>query len=63
MTPLLKDQVAVITGAASGLGRAIAKKLSEQNAHVVLLDKNIEELSQLSKQLKRGRSIRSKYCC
>jgi len=52
MTPLLKDQVAVITGAASGLGRAIAKKLFEQNVNVVLLDKNIEELSQLSKQLK-----------
>ena len=54
MTPLLKDQVAVITGAASGLGRAIAKKLFEQNVNVVLLDKNIEELSQLSKQLKRA---------
>jgi NAD(P)-dependent dehydrogenase (short-subunit alcohol dehydrogenase family) len=54
MIPLLKNQVAVITGAASGLGRAIAKKLSEQNANVVLLDTNTEGLNQLSKQLKKA---------
>ena len=53
MTPLLKDQVAVITGAASGLGWAITKKLSEQNVCVALLDKNIEQLNRLSKQLKK----------
>src|SRR5215216_7015935 len=53
MIPLLKDQVAVITGAASGLGWAIAKKLSDQNVNLALLDKNIDELNQLSKQLKK----------
>jgi 2-dehydro-3-deoxy-L-rhamnonate dehydrogenase (NAD+) len=53
MIPLFKDQVAVITGAASGLGWAITKKLSEQNVNVVLLDKNLEELNHLGKQLKK----------
>ena len=53
MIPLLKDQVAVITGSASGLGWAIAKKLSEQNVSVALLDKNIDQLNHLSKQLKK----------
>src|SRR3954471_12005304 len=54
MIPLLKERVAVITGAASGLGWAITKKLSEQNVHVVLLDKNIEQLNLISKQLKKA---------
>jgi len=36
----LKDQVAVVTGAASGLGLAIAKKLHAEGAHVALLDLN-----------------------
>jgi NAD(P)-dependent dehydrogenase (short-subunit alcohol dehydrogenase family) len=54
MIPLLKDQVAVITGAASGLGKAIAGKLSEQNVNVILLDKNLEELNHLSKQFKKA---------
>src|SRR4030095_2439447 len=53
MIPLLKDQVAVITGAASGLGWAIAKKLYEQDVTLALLDKNIERLNHLSKQLKK----------
>ena len=34
--------VAVITGAASGLGLAIAKKLAQQNIKLALLDKNKE---------------------
>jgi len=53
MIPLLKDQVAVITGAASGLGWAIAKKLYEQDVTLALLDKNIERLNHLSNQLKK----------
>ncbi|HXL56267.1 MAG TPA: SDR family NAD(P)-dependent oxidoreductase [Chitinophagaceae bacterium] len=54
MMPLIKDQVAVITGAASGLGWAIAKKLSDQNVSMALLDKNIDQLNQLSRQLKKA---------
>ena len=34
----LKDKVAVVTGAALGLGRAIATRMAEQGAAVAVLD-------------------------
>ncbi len=37
----LKDQVAVITGAAAGIGKACAKRFAEEGAKVVLADVNI----------------------
>lgn len=41
----MSDQTAIITGAASGLGLAIASKLSAHGVKLALLDKNIESLS------------------
>lgn len=48
---IYKDKVAVITGAASGIGKCLGEKLSELGAHVVLsdinpsgLEKTIEEI-------------------
>jgi NAD(P)-dependent dehydrogenase (short-subunit alcohol dehydrogenase family) len=38
----LARRVAVVTGAASGIGRAIAERLAADGAHVVILDKNGE---------------------
>jgi len=38
----LQGKVAVVTGAASGIGRAIATRLAEMGAAVVVLDKNAE---------------------
>jgi NAD(P)-dependent dehydrogenase (short-subunit alcohol dehydrogenase family) len=43
---------AIITGAASGLGSAIAKKLSEKDISLALFDKNEEQLQLLARQLK-----------
>jgi 3-oxoacyl-[acyl-carrier protein] reductase len=45
MTLSFINQVAVITGGASGLGLAIAKKLASQGAKLALLDKQIDALS------------------
>jgi 3-oxoacyl-[acyl-carrier protein] reductase len=42
-----KGQVAVITGAASGIGLAVAKQLLEDEAQVVLLDINKEVLEKV----------------
>ena len=42
MSGLLEGHLAVVTGGASGIGRAIAKGYAEQGAHVVILDMNLE---------------------
>jgi sorbitol-6-phosphate 2-dehydrogenase len=39
--PLL-DQIAIVTGAAQGLGAAIARRLAEEGAHVVVADLNAD---------------------
>jgi 3-oxoacyl-[acyl-carrier protein] reductase len=44
-----KNQVAIITGAASGLGAAIAARLSEEGVKLALLDQNEGKLQQLAK--------------
>ena len=44
MSKEFKDQVAIITGAASGLGLAIAKKLAQEGARVALCDTNKSSL-------------------
>ena len=44
INPSFKNQTAIITGAASGLGLAIAKGLEAQGVRLALLDKNIEPL-------------------
>ena len=47
----LKDNVVVITGASSGLGKEMAKGFAKQNANLVLLARRIEKLEQLKKEL------------
>lgn len=47
----LNDHVAIITGAASGIGRAIALRFAEEGARVVLVDQDEEGLAHLSRQI------------
>jgi len=47
----LKEKVSIITGAASGFGKGIAKKFSEEGAKVILADINKDELEKVSKNL------------
>lgn len=47
----LKDQVAVVTGSARGIGRAIAEKLMAHGARIVISDINEELCSQTAAEL------------
>jgi len=47
-----RDKVAVITGAASGIGRAIAERCAGEGMHVVLADVEKEALTQAEKEIK-----------
>lgn len=46
-----KEQVAIVTGAASGIGLAIAKALAKEGARLALIDKNAEALNALKTSL------------
>lgn len=45
-------KTALITGAAVGIGRAVASKLAQEGANLVLVDVNSEKLSELKAELK-----------
>jgi 2-dehydro-3-deoxy-L-rhamnonate dehydrogenase (NAD+) len=48
------DQIAIVTGAASGLGLAIATKLHSEGCRVALLDLNGEQLHSIAERLGPG---------
>ena len=47
----VQDQVAIVTGAANGLGQAIAIRLAEEGAHVVLGDIEEDALTRTTSQI------------
>ena len=47
----LKGDVAVITGASSGLGRQMARAFAERGADLVILARRVERLEELKKEL------------
>ncbi|OGT37223.1 MAG: 3-hydroxybutyrate dehydrogenase [Gammaproteobacteria bacterium RIFCSPHIGHO2_12_FULL_38_14] len=48
---LLKDKVAIITGAASGIGRKIAETFAKEGAKVVIADINIDQANTAAKEI------------
>ena len=47
----LKNKIAIITGSASGFGKGIAKKFSEEGARLIMVDINSKLLKKVSKNL------------
>jgi rhamnulose-1-phosphate aldolase/alcohol dehydrogenase len=47
----LAGQVALVTGGASGIGRAVAQRLAEAGAHVVIADRNADGASEVAREL------------
>ena len=47
----LKDKVAIITGGASGIGKATAKRFIEEGARVVIWDINREKALAVASEL------------
>jgi len=49
----LRDQVALITGGGTGIGRATAHVLSAHGAHVVLASRKVENLERVAEEVRR----------
>jgi NAD(P)-dependent dehydrogenase (short-subunit alcohol dehydrogenase family) len=52
--PLLENHIAVVTGAASGIGRAIAAGFAREGATVVLLDIDEKAAAEAAKEIRHG---------
>ena len=57
---LLKDKVAIITGAGRGIGRAIALKYAQEGANVVITDLKIDETVEAFIEELKGLGVKAK---
>ena len=55
---VLEGHVALVTGAASGIGRAIAQRLAAEGAHIVIADLNAEGGQTVADDLVKARGER-----
>ena len=52
--PLLANHIAVVTGAGSGIGRAIAAGYAREGARIVLLDINADAAVEAAKEIREA---------
>jgi len=57
--PLLNNKTAIVTGASSGIGRAIAFNLAREGAHVFLAGRDAERLEEAARPIKREGGLAS----
>ena len=55
MNLMIKDKVAVVTGASKGLGRAVAEVMADEGAHVVICSRKEDQI------IKAAREISDQY--
>ncbi|HEY1314840.1 MAG TPA: SDR family oxidoreductase [Steroidobacteraceae bacterium] len=53
----------LITGGSSGIGRASAVKLADAGAHVLIVGRNVENLTRVSSEIERRGGRVSQYAC
>ncbi|KGP72324.1 SDR family oxidoreductase [Pontibacillus yanchengensis] len=56
----LQGKTAIVTGASSGIGEAIAKHLAHEGANVVLAARRQERLEELAKEIEDSTSVKTK---
>src|SRR2546421_531475 len=52
--PLLQNHIAVVTGAGSGIGRAIAEGYAREGAQIVLLDVNADTVAEAAEGIRKS---------
>lgn len=55
---LLKDKVAIVTGGAQGLGEALAERLNNEGAKVVVADINLDQARSTAEKLRESMALK-----
>jgi len=61
MSDRVKDRIAIVTGAGSGIGQASAIRLAEEGANVICADINLESATNTAQQIKDAGFIAEGY--
>lgn len=60
--PRLKDKVIIVTGAAQGLGEALAERLDEEGAKIIVADLNYESAQGVAARLSDAVAVKVDVC-